>query len=120
MKDRKKTVGRDDNTISRRGFMGVAAGAAMAATTVTSLAQGQSLTNAKDSTKFKLKYAPHFGMFKQHAGKDHIDQIKFMADQGFTAMEDNGMMKRPKDLQEKIAQENQNNAFLAVLFVELT
>ena len=36
--------------------------------------------------KFNLKYAPHFGMFKNHAGKDPIDQLNFMADQGFTAI----------------------------------
>ena len=51
---------------------------------------------------FKLKYAPHFGMFKNSVGDDLIDQIKYMADQGFTAFEDNGMMKREPALQEKI------------------
>jgi hydroxypyruvate isomerase len=55
--------------------------------------------------KFKLKYAPHFGMFEHHAGDDLIDQLKFMADQGFTALEDNGMMGRSKSTQEKIATE---------------
>ena len=40
--------------------------------------------------RFKLKYAPHFGMFKHHAGPDAIDQLKFMADEGFRALEDNG------------------------------
>src|SRR5690606_29054687 len=53
-------------------------------------------------TKFKLKYAPHLGMFKNSVGDDPIDQIKFMADQGFTAFEDNGMMGRDITLQEKI------------------
>ena len=52
---------------------------------------------------FKLKYAPHFGMFKHSAGEDLIDQIQFMADQGFTAFEDNGMASRPVDVQERIA-----------------
>jgi hydroxypyruvate isomerase len=55
--------------------------------------------------QFKLKYAPHFGMFEALAGPDLIDQIKFMADQGFRAMEDNGMKGRPIDVQEKIARE---------------
>lgn len=53
--------------------------------------------------KFKLKYAPHLGMFEAHAGKDAIDQINFMADQGFTAFEDNEIKDRSKALQEKIA-----------------
>jgi hydroxypyruvate isomerase len=51
---------------------------------------------------FKLKYAPHIGMFKEHAGADPVDQLKFMADQGFTAFEDNGMPGRPVDVQEKM------------------
>ncbi|MBX3277224.1 MAG: TIM barrel protein [Acidobacteria bacterium] len=55
--------------------------------------------------KFKLKYAPHFGMFKNHAGSDPIDELRFMADQGFTALEDNGMKNRPVELQEKIGRE---------------
>jgi len=53
--------------------------------------------------QFKLKYAPHFGMFKNHAGEDLIDQLKFMSDMGFAALEDNGMKDRSTDMQEKIA-----------------
>jgi hydroxypyruvate isomerase len=53
--------------------------------------------------RFKLNYASHFGMFRHHAGNDPVDQIKFMADQGFQAIEDNGMSGRPKEEQEKIA-----------------
>lgn len=54
---------------------------------------------------FALKFAPHFGMFRNLAGNDPIDQIKFMADQGFTALEDNGMKGRPVELQSRIAAE---------------
>ena len=57
-----------------------------------------------EKRSFKVKYAPHFGMFKNHAGEDIIDQLNFMADAGFTALEDNGMMKRPEAMQEKIGQ----------------
>ena len=32
--------------------------------------------------EFKLKYAPHFGMFRHSAGEDLLDQIQFMADAG--------------------------------------
>ena len=52
---------------------------------------------------FHLKYAPHFDMFKYHAGADPIDQLNFMADEGFTAFEDNGMKNRSVGLQEKMA-----------------
>jgi len=105
MKEPKKAAGRQEAAISRRRFMSGAAGAMMAVSATASLTRGQGIPAIRLIRKFKLKYAPHFGMFQHHAGKDHIDQIRFMADEGFTAMEDNGMMQRPKDLQEKIARE---------------
>ena len=52
--------------------------------------------------RFKLKYAPHFGMFKHSAGDDLLDQLRFAADQGFTAWQDNGLKTRPVEVQEKI------------------
>lgn len=61
--------------------------------------------NKKTSaTTFNLKYAPHFGMFKQHAGENLIDQLNFMADQGFTAFEDNGLMSRDVAMQTSIGE----------------
>jgi len=54
---------------------------------------------------FKLKYAPYIGMFKEHAGDDMIDNIKFCYDMGFRAMFDNGLMGRPAEDQVKIANE---------------
>lgn len=59
----------------------------------------------KAGETFNLNYAPHFGMFSNHTGKDVLDQIKFMHDQGFRAIEDNGMMGRPVSEQEKIGKE---------------
>jgi hydroxypyruvate isomerase len=53
---------------------------------------------------FELNYAPHFGMFKNHAGPNELDQLQFMYDQGFTALEDNELMERPVALQEKIGE----------------
>ena len=50
-----------------------------------------------------MKYAPHLGMFKHSAGEDPIAQLNFMADQGFTAFEDNEMMQRSVALQEEMA-----------------
>src|SRR6056297_1248947 len=47
--------------------------------------------DATENEKFKLGYAPHPGMFRQLAGSDIIEQIKFCADQGFTAFEYNGL-----------------------------
>jgi len=52
--------------------------------------------------RLKRMYAPHFGMFEQHAGADLVAQLEFMAAQGFTALEDNALMGRPVEVQEKI------------------
>lgn len=59
-------------------------------------------TDKGNSNTFKLKYAPHFDMFRHSGGRGLIDQLRFMADQGFTAFEDNGLMGRSVDMQEKI------------------
>jgi hydroxypyruvate isomerase len=90
-----------DGRVTRRGFIGGAA-AAIAVSALGSVARA-----AEASKKFKLKYAPSFGMFKENAGDDLIDQIKFMNDQGFSAIFDNGLMGKPADVQEKIAKELQ-------------
>lgn len=52
---------------------------------------------------FKLKYAPHFGMFNHSAGSNSVDQLKFAADHGFRAWEDNDMKGRSTAEQERIA-----------------
>ena len=57
----------------------------------------------KVTTKFKMKFGPHFGMFANSAGQDPVDQLKFAADEGFHAWEDNGMGGRSVEDQERIA-----------------
>lgn len=52
--------------------------------------------------KFNLNYASRVGMFSNHAGENFLDQIRFMHDQGFRAIEDSKMLSRPEDEQEKI------------------
>jgi hydroxypyruvate isomerase len=64
------------------------------------------LQKATDAvTPFKLKYAPGLGMFRQNAGQDPIDNIKFCYDQGFRAMFDNDLAGREPGLQDKIVAE---------------
>ncbi len=73
--------------MKRRNFIKAGAIAAAAIPAITPLsAKGKSVVG---EPKFNMKFAPHTGMFENLAGKDPIDQIKFMADQGFTAFEDN-------------------------------
>ncbi len=75
---------------------------------------------AAEKHQFKLKYAPHFGMFKHSAGQNLIDQLQFMADAGFTAMEDNGMKGREVHIQEKIAGKMANLGMEMGVFVAHT
>ena len=66
---------------------------------------------------FKLKYAPHLGMFEELAGEDPVAQLHFMADQGFRAFEDNGMAGREVVLQEKMAGDMRDRGLEMGVFV---
>lgn len=77
----------------------VSGGLAAAANAATG---GPELSSTHRGEKFKLKYAPHPGMFENSAGEDYLDQLKYVADQGFTAWEDNGMKGQSPEMQEKI------------------
>ncbi len=88
--------------MKRRHFVqtGVLASAALV-TGTTAAPMESSLPTS--SEPFNLRYAPHLGMFRAHAGEDPVDQLNFMADQGFTAFEDNDMKGRTTDLQSTMA-----------------
>jgi hydroxypyruvate isomerase len=88
--------------MERRGFikrLGLGAAAVSAATTLSLPAFAKGKVAA---APFKLDFAPHFGMFKQHAPGGLADELRFMADQGFRSLEDNGLLKRPLAEQELI------------------
>lgn len=89
--------------MKRRNFIqksvGTAAASLLAGSTFAS-ATGNSPVPAEKT--FKLNYAPHDGMFSNHGGKSFVDQIKFMHEQGFRAIEDNGMLGRTREEQDKI------------------
>src|SRR5689334_2515416 len=88
--------------MQRRNFLqqSFTLGAGMLATSSIACAN----TNADDAQPFKMNYAPHDGMFMNSAGKDFIDQIKFMYYHGFRSIEDNGMMDRPVEMQKQIGE----------------
>ena len=90
--------------LSRRRFLGAAATVAAGAAVHPGMIAAQGVRKKREGS-YKLKYAPNLGMFNGHAGKDPIDNIKFIYDQGFQAIFDNGLMNKPADLQEKIAAE---------------
>lgn len=88
--------------MKRRSFIQKTALSTGALSLTGTLTYANPFTSAGNAHQFNLKYAPHLGMFKHLAGDDPIDQLNFMADQGFTAFEDNGMMSRDKAVQEKM------------------
>jgi hydroxypyruvate isomerase len=93
--------------VKRRDFMvrsTLAAGALVLPPVVAGASQAVSAGGAR-AGRFKLKYAPSLGQFKNSAGEDFGAQIQFAADQGFSAMFDNGIMNRPVEQQDRIAAE---------------
>ncbi|MBX2819487.1 MAG: TIM barrel protein [Rhodothermaceae bacterium] len=108
--------------MDRRHFMksGLVASAAVAGGSTSIAAAQTTQGEAKKGAKFNLKFAPHFGMFKNHAGDDLIDQITFMAEAGFMAMEDNGMKGRTVETQEAIASEMGKHGMEMGVFVAHT
>ena len=98
--------------MKRRAFMGRAAATAAALSTgalsATAFGAPSSSEPGRRTDSFNLKYAPHFGMFRNSAGEDLLDQLQFMHDVGFRAMEDNGMKNREVAMQEKIASKMAN------------
>jgi hydroxypyruvate isomerase len=69
---------------------------------------------------FNLNYAPHLGMFRNSAGQDPLDQIGFMADRGFRALEDNGMKGRSLQTQEGMARVMASRGMTMGVFVAHT
>jgi hydroxypyruvate isomerase len=90
--------------MKRRNFIqkSLLGGVALAAAPAAVFASSDMVQAPVEPYKFKLKYGPHDGMFRHSAGGDILDQLRFMADQGFTAFEDNGMSGRTEDVQEKM------------------
>ena len=89
--------------MKRRDFLSSSVVAGVATATVS---LGDEASAASQPGKFKLKYAPKITAFKRLVGSsDAIDNIKFCADQGFRAVFDNGVGKRPIAEQEAIANE---------------
>jgi hydroxypyruvate isomerase len=82
----------EDSHLSRRHFVSSIAAAAVAASAVPSIGGA-----AEAPKKFKLRYAPDLGMFREHAG--------------------NGLMGKPPELQEKIAKEAERLGLMIGPFV---
>lgn len=92
--------------MQRRKFIqnSLLASAAVAGVSADVFSRNSNLPPSPGPNHFKLRYAPHDGMFRNHAGDNILDQLRFMAEQGFTAFEDNGMSGRDPLIQEKMGQ----------------
>jgi hydroxypyruvate isomerase len=90
--------------MNRKTFIknSVIAGGSIVTPTLLSAQLNKDLNDTGNENKFNCNYAPHEGMFKNNAGSDFLDQIKFAYDNGFRAIEDNNMMQRPVEQQKKI------------------
>ena len=90
--------------MQRRKFLmqGFAAGAASLVSPFLLAAEKNNVTANAGIIPFKVNYDFHDGMFKNSAGDDFIEQIKFGHSMGFRSIEDNGMMRRTPEQQEKI------------------
>ena len=126
----------EGDTMDRRHFVrsSIAAGAATvtgaggleavmntgAGRTPVSAASAAAADDAAQQRRFRLDYAPHFGMFATHAGRDPVDQLRFMAGEGFRSLEDNGMKGRPVEEQQRIADEMERLGMRMGVFVAHT
>lgn len=72
------------------------------ALTATGVSTLSSFGMKKAEATFNMDFAPHFGMFKNSAPGGIFDELRFMADQGFRSLEDNGLLKRSIEDQEKL------------------
>ena len=110
--------------MERREFLsaGALAGAAITAggAACEAEARDEGARPGRQVSPFRLAYAPHFGMFRELAGQDPLDQLRFMASEGFTALEDNGMSGRPVDLQRRVADEMERLGMRMGVFVAHT
>ncbi|GAC1441002.1 MAG: hypothetical protein NVSMB63_08270 [Sediminibacterium sp.] len=89
--------------MQRRRFMQQSLLASGSLLTASGILAGERHTTLPAEEKpFQCNYAIHDGMFRNSAGNDFIDQIKFAYDQGFRAIEDNGMTGRTAEQQQKI------------------
>ena len=82
--------------LNRREFLEIGS----AATVLTAV--GGSYCAQRASPRFNRDYAPRPALFRHHAGIDPVDQISFLADEGFRSIEDTGLRAKPAALQEKM------------------
>jgi len=87
--------------MDRRGFL-AGAGAAAGGAIIGGASGHRARRRSPRDERLSMRFAPHFGMFRHHAGDDLVAQLEFASDAGFGAWEDNGMQSRPAEDQRRI------------------
>jgi hydroxypyruvate isomerase len=98
--------------INRRRFLQLGSAGALSLTAAATAA----VRASGGRSQFGRDYAPHLGMFRHHAGSDPLDQIRFLADEGFRSIEDTGLRAKPRALQTKIGQALNRRGMSLVFF----
>ena len=101
-------------TLHRREFLKSAVAAPILGAAIPTRERGAA---AQRPRAFQLRYAPHFGMFRAHAGEDLVAQLEFMRAEGFIALEDNEMKSRSVADQDRIARAMQRLGMQMGVFV---
>ena len=104
-------------TLPRRDFLRTAVAATAGGAARVGRPTSGSAAAHQQARAFRLHYAPHFGMFRAHAGDDLVAQLEFMHAEGFTALEDNEMKSRSVTDQERIARAMQRLGMRMGVFV---
>ncbi|HEV8071203.1 MAG TPA: TIM barrel protein [Planctomycetaceae bacterium] len=86
--------------LNRREFLEIGSAGALSVT----VAAGTAFTQ-NPSHGFSRNYAPHLAMFRHHAGSDPLDQIRFLADEGFRSIEDTGLRAKSPAFQRQVGRE---------------
>ncbi len=103
------------NLMKRRDFLSSSA----LATTGMALGLNRIFTRSARRS-FQLNYAPHFGMFRSSASGGFLNELDFMAEQGFKSLEDNDMKKRSIEDQQAIADRMEKHGMTMGVFVAHT
>ncbi|HXY37375.1 MAG TPA: sugar phosphate isomerase/epimerase family protein [Planctomycetaceae bacterium] len=87
--------------LNRREFLEIGSAGALSLAAAATASRG----NWSPSRRFSRNYAPQLGMFRHHAGSEPLDQIRFLADDGFRSIEDTGLRAKRPALQRQIGRE---------------
>lgn len=103
------------NLMKRRDFL------SSSALATTGMAFGLNRLFTRSARRsFQLNYAPHFGMFRNSAPGGFLNELDFMAEQGFKSLEDNDMKKRSIEDQQAIADRMEKHGMTMGVFVAHT